>query len=481
MSQRIGRAIEELRLRVDEGNSRILRLPLWAVTAYGRLGVQVGWVVAPLGFSLAMRLGTNIVLARLLAPEIFGLMLIVNMLRTGTELLSDLGIGQSVVRTKRYPDRAFLDTAWTLQLGRGALLTLVMLALAHPISGIYGPEFEPILLTVSVIFLITGVQSPGLFLMQRNMELKAKAALDVFVTLFQCGFTIALAYFMPTVWALVWGLLVSTAFGSVLSYVIGPRHVPRLKLHREHALEIVHFGKWIFFSTLIYFAATSADRALFGALLPMAAVGIYSVARTFSDMVGVLAQRLGAFLVFPKVSSLRARDQAVAGPVRRTRRHTLAMVALGMGVVVAGADAFILLCYDARYHAAAFMLPVLLLGAWFGVLAIFAESLLLGCDRPAPGAFANAAKFVVLAVGLPLTLTYTGLFGALLVLALAELARWLVLSRALLREEMAFFFDDLALTMLLVVTVVVVKLALGAIGVVPDPAEWWALGAGLHG
>ena len=481
MNQRLGRAIAELRLRVNEGNSGFSRLPAAALAMYGRLGVQTGWVVAPFGITQVVRLATNIVLARLLAPEIFGLMLIVNMLRTGTELLSDIGIGQSVVRAKQDPDQAFLDTAWTIQLARGALLTVLMLIFAVPLADLYDPQLEPILLTVSSIFLITGLQSPALFLMQRKVQLKQRAIYDVTCTIFQCALTIALALVLPSVWALVWGLLASTAFSSALSYAFGARRIPRLALHRDHVREIVHFGKWVFLATLIYFAATSTDQAFFGAVLPMAAVGVYSIARTFSDMVGQLTSRLGAFLVFPKIANLRGQHQAMAGRLRQTRRHTLGLVALGMGVAIAGADAFILLCYDQRYHAAAFMLPVLLSGAWFGILAIFAEALLLGCDRPAPGAFANAGKFTVLAVGLPVSLAMFGLLGGLMVLALAEFARWAILSRALLRERLAFIGDDLALTAIMFITATVTKLALGAVGVIPDPAEWWALGLGVHG
>lgn len=481
MNQRIGRAIEEIRLRVSEGRTGFLGPPPWVLSAYGRLGVQTSWVVGPFGFSVVLRLATNIVLARLLAPDIFGIMLIVNMLRTGTELLSDIGIGQSVVRAKRPPDHAFLDTAWTLQVARGALLTLVMLALADPLAALYGAKFEPILLVVSMIFILTGLQSPALFMMQRNIQLRPRAALEVTVTTFQCGFTVMLAWLMPTVWALVWGLLASTAFGTALSYVVGDRRLPRLAFHRTHVREIVHFGKWIFFATLIYFAASSADRAFFGAVLPMAAVGIYSVARTFSDMVGQLAQRLGALLVFPKVSNLRAQEQGVARRVRQTRRHTLIIVALGMGVAMAASDAFIMLVYDPRYHAAAFMLPVLLLGAWFAILAVFAEAVLLGCDRPAPGAYANAGKFTVLVIGLPLALSQGSLFVGLLILALAELGRWLILSRALLREQMAFFVDDLTLTATMLVTALLTKFAFGGAGVLPGIAEWWEMGAGIHG
>jgi O-antigen/teichoic acid export membrane protein len=481
MNLRIGDAVAELRLRLNEGMGRFQRLPLAFVAGYGRLGVQAGWVIAPFAAQQALRLATNIILARLLAPEFFGLMLIVNMLRTGTELLSDIGIGQSVVRLKREPDQAFLDTAWTLQLARGALLTLVMLGLAHPLAGIYGPELEPILLTVSAIFLVTGLQSPALFLMQRNVQLRHRATYDVICTTFQCTLTIALAYFLPSVWALVWGLLISTMFSSAFSYVFGARRLPRLALHRSDVLEIVHFGKWVFLATLIYFAATSTDQAFFGAALPMTLVGVYGIARTFSDMVGQLTQRLGAFLVFPKIANLRGQHHAMAGRVRQTRRHTLVLMAIGMGFAVAGADTFILLFYDERYHAAAFMLPVLLLGAWFGVLAIFAEALLLGCDRPAPGALANAGKFAILAGGLPLALASWGLFAALVVLALGEITRWLVLTRALLREKMTFFGDDLVLTTVLLGVAFLVKLALGALGLVPDLGEWWAMGEGIHG
>ena len=460
--------------------ARQLRSRLAAVSSRGQLGIQAGWIMAPFAFQQVTRLVTNIVLARMLAPEMFGLMLVVNTLRTGAELLSDIGIGQSVVRAKREPDSAFLNTAWSLQLIRGALLTILTLAIARPVSAIYGTDLEPIILVVSVVFLIGGLNSPALFMMQRNLQLKRRAALDVLCTLIQCVLTIGLAFIIPSVWALVWGLVISVAISTILGYIISRGHVPRFALHRAHVWEIVHFGKWIFLATAIYFAASSTDKAFFAAVLPMVVVGVYSVARTFSDMSALLAQRLGAFLVFPKVASLRGQLQAAQGRIRQARRMALSLAALGLGVGIAASDAFIVILYDERYHAAAFMLPLLLVGTWFAVLANFSESMLLGCDRPAPGAFANATKFAILASGLPLSLAWFGLAGSLLVLALAECCRWLVLSRALVRERLAFFFSDLTLTVLFLGGGVILKLALSAAGLVPDFDQWWALGRDLH-
>lgn len=452
----------------------------------GRLGAGAAWIAVPFAAQQAIRLATNIALARMLAPEMFGVMVIVNTLRTGLELMSDIGIGQSVVRSDNAGDREFLDTAWTLQLLRGALLALACMIGAAPIAASMGnQDMTPILLVASSVFVLTGLQGPGLFLNQRAVKLRQRATYDIGCTIFQCAITIVLAAIMPSVWALVWGLVISSAFSTLMSYAFRPLMLPRLAWHPDHVREIFHFGKWLFASTAIYFAAISTDKIYFSAKLPLVLVGIYSIARTFSDLLGQLAQRAASFLVFPKMAmlkeQLKEQRNELADRLRGARITALALLALGMSIAIAGSDAFFLLCYDARYHAAAFMLPFLLLGTWFGVLATFAEATLMGCDRPATAAAGNAAKFATLAVGLPLAMAGGNLFVALLVLAAAEIARWLLLCGFLQREGLASVGIEAMLTLGMLILAVALKLVAGATGIVPDLAELWQLGSSVHG
>ena len=448
----------------------------------GRLGSQASWVMVPFAGQQVVRLGTNVILAGLLAPEMFGIMLLINTLRTGVELLSDIGIGQSVVRSPNGEDQRFLDTAWTLQLLRGALLWAITVAAAAPLGTIYGqPELVLIILAVSPVFLFTGLQSPGLFLVQRQMRLRARAAYDVGTTVFQCAFTIALAAVMPSVWALVWGLVVSTFFSMVMSYLVGTRRLPKFAWDRPALGEILNFGKWIFLSTVLYFAATSTDRIYFVAALPLALAGVYAIARTFAELFDQLAQRAGAMLIFPKLAMMGDGRGEAAARLRAKRRMLLALVAVALGGAAAVADRLIMLLYDDRYVLAAFMLPILFAGVWFRVLGAFADSMLMGCGRPTPGAVANGMKFAVLALGLPLAMAYADIFAALLVLILAEIARWIVLAPILQGERLARVTDDLALTLLAAVAAIGFKLALGAAGLVPTLDQWWALGAPLRG
>jgi O-antigen/teichoic acid export membrane protein len=446
-----------------------------------KLGREVGWVVVPFGVQQALRLGTNIVLTRLLAPEIFGIMVLINSLRTGTELLSDIGIGQSVVRSPNGEDRDFLDVAWTLQVLRGVLLAAFALLAAAPIAALYGqPDLMPLILTLSPVFIFTGLQSAGLFVAQRRMQLQRRAVYEIASTIINSALAIGLALVIKSAWALVIALVASTFVATLLSFAVFERRLPRFRWEAAHVREIISFGKWIFLSTAIYFAATSYDRFYFVAAVPIAMAGIYGVARTFSDMLAALAQRAGAFLVFPRAAAAHNQGGEFADRLRSTRRKTLALVALVTGAAVAGSDQFILLAYDPRYHAAAFMIPVLIVGVWFGILSTFADAMLMGAGRPAPGAWANGAKFAVMLVGLPVALAHGSLLEALLVLVLAEVARWLALLPPSRRERFGGLTDDLALTALMAVVALTLKWLLGAMGLVPTLGEWWALRGLLH-
>ena len=62
--------------------------------------------------------------------------------------------------------------------------------------------------------------------------------------------------------------------------------------------------------------ASSTDKAFFGAVLPMAALGVYSIARTFADMGTQLAGRLGALIVFPTIARFAGEHQSAAARIR---------------------------------------------------------------------------------------------------------------------------------------------------------------------
>jgi hypothetical protein len=72
------------------------------------------WTLFGYGGSQALRLVSNLILTRLLVPEVFGLMALVQTFQAGLTLFSDIGIAPSIIQNKRGEDPTFLNTAWDI-------------------------------------------------------------------------------------------------------------------------------------------------------------------------------------------------------------------------------------------------------------------------------------------------------------------------------------------------------------------------------
>ena len=76
------------------------------------------WTLGGYGIAQLLRLVSNVVLAKLLFPEAFGLMVLVTIFMQGIAMFSDIGIIPSIIQNKRGDDPRFLNTAWTIQVIR---------------------------------------------------------------------------------------------------------------------------------------------------------------------------------------------------------------------------------------------------------------------------------------------------------------------------------------------------------------------------
>lgn len=442
----------------------------------------VGWITGTYAAQQVLRLVSSIVLAWLLAPALLGTMLLINALRTGGELLTDVGVGQSIVNNPRGEDPAFFNTAWTVQIVRGILLFLVALALTIPIAHAYErPDLLFLLPAIAPIFLLTGLTSPARFLLQKRLEAKKLAIFDLSLAIFGAAIQIFLAFLMPTIWALVWALLIGAAATTIASFFLIDWRIHRLRWEKEAVHAIVHFGKWVFVSSLIYFLAMNFDRLYLADMIPLALLGIYGIARTFADAITELFQRVGSFLIFPKVSATGLRGAELGAAIGPMRLALLGCVAVGLAFGVAVADRFIYLVYDQRYHDAGFFLTILLIGTWFSILASMADAMMMGIGKPSGVAFGNGAKFAVIAGGLALLLPRVGINAAMIVFVFAEAVRYLVLTWRKRGAGLSFVRQDIALTIVFFLLILLLREAGSLLGITGGIADWIREGRQVHG
>jgi O-antigen/teichoic acid export membrane protein len=208
------------------------------------------------------------------------------------------------------------------------------------------------------------------------------------------------------------------------------------------------FGKWVYFNSMVYFLSMNFDRLYIAKVVPLRVLGIYGIARTLSEMFGTVATHLGNSVIFPFISSHADRPrETLRRELVPIRGKFLALVALGCSLFIATADLGIKLLYDQRYYAAAWMVPVLTIAAWFSMLATTNESTLLGLGVPSYTAMANSVRFLVMVVGLPLSLKFNGLHGAIVTLVLVEVCRYAPVYIGQRRQRLSFGAQDAAITL----------------------------------
>jgi O-antigen/teichoic acid export membrane protein len=406
------------------------------------------WTIGAQGLGLLLRLLTNVVMARLLAPDLFGTMLIVYTLWNGIELMTDIGLGQNIVYNKNAEDPNFYNTAWTLGLLRSVVLWFIFLGVAAPAARFYN---SPILLYVVPVaglgILIGGLTPISRSLLQKRLEIARLNAFDLTMSLVSSATHVLFAYVWPTIWALVFGGLSASVILATGTHFMLPEVKQKLHISKQYVWEILHFGKWIFVAQIVYFLSLNFDRLYLAKVVPLELLGIYGIARAIAELSAGLVLRLANTVMFPFIASHSQTPRSdLRGQLVSLRLRFMIVAALGFSLFVAIADLAIKILYDSRYHEATWMLPILIIGTWFSIITNLNEATLLGLGKPFYGAISNSFKFAFLLVGLPLGVKTNGIFGGVMVVAMADLCRYIPILIGQRRERFAFARQDVLVT-----------------------------------
>lgn len=237
------------------------------------------WLVGSNVTSQALRLVSSLVLTRLLLPESFGLMAAVQTLYFGLVMFSDLGVWQSVVTHPQGEQPKFLGTAFSVQCVRGLLLAAIvaLIALGLKLSALYAPfradtvyadaRLPAMVLVFALSAVLQGLESMHIATAQRALQTRLLTRLELLTQLAGMLVTIGCAGWTHSVWSLLLGTVTATLARTVLSHTLfdGPAYKPCWD--RASLRDIVGFGKWIFLSSIIGFAAANGEKLILGGTL----------------------------------------------------------------------------------------------------------------------------------------------------------------------------------------------------------------------
>ena len=393
--------------------------------------VMRGSALTVIGFGISqiMRLGSNLVLTRLLFPEAFGLMAIVNLFLVGAHMFSDIGLVTGIVRSKRGDEPIFLNTAWVLQILRGILLTVIFCIIAGPVARFYEePILEQLLYCIGLITFLMGFNSTRIATATREIAIARTTLLDLSCQTLSIISMIFLAWLWESVWALMVGMVVAVLAKAVLSHLMLPGHPNRLQFEREAFLEQFHYGKFLFISSGLTFVIENGDRVLLSKYLSLAYLGFYNIAFFFASVPMTLMGRLVHRVIFPLYS---ARPPMESEANRRAISKTRFGLTGGLFVIlfVLGllGQWLIELLYTDEYQAAG---PILVLMAVFLMPSLIVQgypTLLLSVGKSNIYMGFQIFRAVVQVAFLAVGVTQFGLIGAMAAQPLASVLIYPVL------------------------------------------------------
>ena len=441
----------------------------------GAVKSGVIWVGAGFGLKQILRFGSSIVLASLLYPEAFGLYALTFAFITGLHLFSDLGIRVSIIQNPRGDDPDFLNTAWTIQIIRGFVLFIAAALFAWP-AAYWRPNPEPDLLwllpLVSVASIFDGFTSTKLHSLHRHLAQKKAAMIDFFSTAAGIAVQLTWAYFDHSVISLASGSLSGVLVEVILGHLLpGPRN--RLKWDPASARQIVHFGRWIFLSTIFTFMADHMDRIVVS-FFSVTILGVYHIANQFAMVPAILMGTLARQLVLPLYSRMNDAGKNLDESVRMVQLRAGALAALLIAGLIAVGPTLIRCLYDDRYQEAGWILPMLAVSALFQIFVANASSLLIARGNSRIYALSNAIKVGCLIVFMPLGAYFDGLRGLIAALIAGDMGRYLCAGTAASKYGSPIFRRDAIWAIIALVVGVSVNQFVDAVGLtLPNGRKDW--------
>ena len=311
--------------------------------------------------SALMVLARNILIARMISVEDFGIAstfaIAITLIETGTNLALD----RMVVRDPLGGRRTFMAALHSIQLMRGVLGAFVIMVFAPLYASVMGvPDLTWAYLILAAVPLVRAASHLDMFRAQRGFAfgpfLKA--------TLLSHGASLVAA--LPlAIWLPDFRVMLAAVILQQLVFVIMSHRAAasRYRLLWDPMIlrKSLRFGLPLLLNGIVMFATLNGDQMLVGSFLGMETLGWFAVAFSLTLLPATIAANTLQSLLLPGLSRLRRHSAAERVQVRRILAITAATGAtLVIGLAVAGPFAIDLL-YGPRYHEAAQIIPLLAL------------------------------------------------------------------------------------------------------------------------
>ena len=268
--------------------------------------------------SKAIQLIVQVILARLLTPQAFGVLAILLVVTQVCDSIAQSGLGMALIQNSESDDRSY-STAWWLSLGLATILYIVIFLCSPAISSFYKmPELSVYLRVLGLIVFFNSANSIQRSYLQRSMNFRG-IFISTSIAAFASGaLGILFALLSFGVWSLV---MRDQLFHSLLICIVMRAQirwrVPYFVFDVSQAKSLFGYGWKICITGILNVFYSGVSELIIGRACSAADLGLYSQGRKYPQAaIGVMSNSV-ANVLFPMFSAIKDNSEAFRLAIRR--------------------------------------------------------------------------------------------------------------------------------------------------------------------
>lgn len=224
---------------------------------------------------------STIILARLLAPEDFGIIAMASMVIGLIDVLLDMGVNVTLIQNRDASQDDY-DAAWTLRLIQSVLAAALVLVAAEPAVAYFrDARVGSVIQVLSLALLLSGLENIGTVTFQKKREFGVEFRFLFLKRISGFAITMLAAWLLHSYWALVIGTLGGRATGVALSYAMHPMR-PHMSFSRMRPM--LSFSTWNLLRGIAGYLNENLHRFVVGGRETTAVMGSYSLGSDIAAM-----------------------------------------------------------------------------------------------------------------------------------------------------------------------------------------------------
>ncbi len=339
------------------------------------------WAYLSFIFGKVLTFASTVILARLLAPEQFGVVGYCLIALQYLEILSDFAMdGALVARRDKLEEAA--NAAFVINLASSLLMFGAAWVAAPYIAGFFQESAVTDLLRALVLTLPISALAivPGA-LLRREMRFKLKFIPDVSRSLAKGLFSIVLAWQGFGVWSLVWGPVAGETVSALITWLL-VRWRPTFKFDSQVTREMMGIGFHLILVGIMGALLANVDYLIVGKVLGAAALGFYVLAYRIPELIISNTLRVIGGVALPLV----ARSQTDLRSLHRVFFAYLRYIALFAFPVSVGlaltAPPFIRIFYTVKWEPAIAVMQSIAVAIGIGSMGFLPGVIYKAINRP---------------------------------------------------------------------------------------------------